>query len=400
MAKLTQIALNEYRRNVFKRSFLLALLGVPLLMALSLGVGFLMEALQNDDAPVGYVDLAGLFGDHPIAAPVSAGKPVEMIPFAAEAEARSALDSGRIQAYYVLSKSYRYTRHVELYYYRQPGGNASRQFYDFLQVNLMAGQPLERARRAAQLGEGLIVRSLDGRREVPGSPTFALMAPLLIGMAFVLLVLMSSGYLMQAVVEEKENRTMEVLVTSVSPSQLMGGKVLGIVAVSLTQLAVWALVAVAAVAAAGRLGIAWFQDTSLDWGIVAAALALALPSYVLTAALMAAAGATVTTAQESQSAGALFAVLNAAPLFLSWAIVMAPSGVLPAVLTFLPFTAMLTVVLRNLFSAVPAWQVAVAVAIQTAGAIAAIWLAGRAFRLGMLRFGQRLRLRELLAQES
>ena len=71
---------------------------------------------------------------------------------------------------------------------------------------------------------------------------------------------------MQAVVEEKENRTMEVLVTSVSPVQFIGGKVLGIVAVSLTQLVAWVVVGVLAVVMASNAGIAWFQDATLDWG--------------------------------------------------------------------------------------------------------------------------------------
>jgi ABC-2 type transport system permease protein len=60
----------------------------------------------------------------------------------------------------------------------------------------------------------------------------------------------------------------------------------------------------------------------------------------------------------------------------------------------------MTVGFRSLFSVVPLWQVAASVAIQTACAVGALWLAGRAFRLGMLRYGQRLSLREILGREQ
>jgi ABC-type Na+ efflux pump permease subunit len=68
------------------------------------------------------------------------------------------------------------------------------------------------------------------------------------------------------------------------------------------------------------------------------------------------------------------------------------------VLTLLPFTSLMTVGFRSLFSVVPVWQVAASASIQTACAVGALWLAGRAFHLGMLRYGQRLRIGELLGR--
>jgi ABC-2 type transport system permease protein len=315
MTKLYRVAVYEYRRTVFKRSFILALLSVPLMVCLNVGVGFFMESREVNNAPVGYVDHAGLFAD-PIPVPVSGSRePVAFLPFQTDADARAALEAGEIQAYFAVAADYLQTRDAGLFFLKEPGTNATRQFYDFLQINLLADQPADIARRAALLGEGVTVRSLDGLREVPsGGPTFGLIMPLLIGFAFVFLLLMSAGYLMQAIVDEKENRTMEVLATSVSPMQFISGKVLGIVAVSFTQLAVWTLVTVLAIVVAGMAGIAWLQDPSLDLGIVLGTVALAVPSYVLAAAMMAAVGATVTSSKESQSTGSLFFILHLIPL--------------------------------------------------------------------------------------
>jgi ABC-2 type transport system permease protein len=319
------------------------------------------------------------------------------MPFENAGEARAALESRAIQAYYVVPADYRDTRDVGLYYLKEPGRNATRQWYDWLQMNLLREQRPEIARRAALIGEGLIVRSLDGRRELPaGGPSFDILASLLMGAAFIFLLLMSAGYLMQAVVDEKENRTMEVLLTSASPPELISGKVLGIVGVGLTQLMVWVGVAVLFVLGARGAGIAWFQDMQMDWGGIATVVALGVPSYVVASSLMAAIGATVTSAQEGQSVAAILFVLSGIPLFLSWLIVQSPHAPVPTVLSLLPFTALPTVILRNITASVPLWQVAASTGLQAVYSLGALWVASRAFRAGTLRYGQRLRWRELM----
>ena len=397
MLKLGRIATYEYKRNVFKRSFLLTLLSVPLIIALNVGVGLYMESRGNDDAPVGYVDRAGLFAD-PVPVLVSGSRePLEFVSFQTQEDARGALESGRIQALLVVDADYGETREMTLFYFEEPGGSTIRQLYDFVQANLLADRPADIVRRAALIGEGVTVRSLDGRRQVPsGGPSFDIMMPMLIGFAFIFLLLMNASYLMQAVVEEKENRTMEVLVTSVSPVQLIAGKVLGVVAIGLTQLAAWIVVGVLAVVVASVAGIAWFQNASLDGQLLLTTVAVAIPAYVFAAALMTAVGATTISAQESQATGAIFFILHVVPIYLAGLIINTPNAVLPTVFTFLPFTALLTITLRNIFASVPLWQVAAAVALQVLYAVVALWLASRAFRLGMLQYGQRLNWRKLL----
>ena len=401
MRKLARIASHEYRRNVFKLSFLITLLSVPLIIALNVGVGFYMESREHDDSPVGYVDHAGLLAE-PRAAPVSGSRePLDFLPFPAEEEARAALESGQIQAYLVIPEAYPGSRDMSLYYLDEPGGATIGELWDFVQFNLMVDQPADIAQRVALISEGVTVRSLDGRHEVPkDGPTFAIIMPMLVGFAFLFLLLMNASYLMQAVVEEKENRTMEVVATSVSTRQLMAGKVLGVVAVGLTQLVTWVVFVVIAVVVARSAGVAWFQDLTLDGELILTAVALALPSYLFTAAIMTAIGAITTSTQESQATGSIFFILHVIPLYLAGLLIQSPDAVLPTVLSFLPFTALLTIILRNIFSSVPLWQVAISFALQVLYAVAALWLAGRAFRIGMLQYGQRLTWRRLLKARS
>jgi ABC-2 type transport system permease protein len=398
MRKLWYVAWHEYARNVFKKSFILVLLSVPLLIGGNIGLIAFMVSRENNYAPVGYVDHAGLLAD-PVPAPLGPSEEaISFLPFQTEDEARQALESQTIQAYYVVTPDYFETSGIELVYLKEPGENTTRQFYEFVQINLLADEPPEIAHRAA-FGSDVTVRTPDGRREFHGGPTLGAVAPVMLSIAFIILLLMSSGYLMQAVVEERENRMMEVLATSLSPARLVGGKVLGIVAIGLTQLAAWVLVAVLAVLVGGSyLGIEWLENPNLDWGPIVSVVAIAIPSYVLASALMLAVGSTVAQAQEGQQIGMLFFMLFIIPLYAIMLIGETPNAAPSVVLTLLPFTSLMTFGFRSLFSVVPAWQVAASVAIQTACALGAVWLAGRAFRLGMLRYGQRLRLGEILGK--
>lgn len=398
MRKLWYVARHEYARNVFKRSFLLTILSVPLLIGGNIGLIAFMVSRENNSAPVGYVDHAGLLAD-PIPPPLGPSEEaITFLPFQTEEEARQALESQTIQAYYVVAQDYFESSRIELFYLKEPGENAMGQFHNFIRANLLADQTPEIAHRAA-VGNDVTVRTPDGRREFHGGPTFGAVVPVMLSIAFIVLVLMSSGYLMQAVVDEKENRTMEVLATSLSPAKLIGGKVLGIVAIGLTQLVAWTLVAILAVLLGGSiLGMEWLQNTNLDWGAVFSVIAIAIPSYVIASALMLAVGSTIAQSQEGQQIGVLFFMLFIVPIYAIRIIGETPNAAPSVVLTLLPFTSLMTVGFRSLFSVVPVWQIAASAIIQTACAFGAVWLAGRAFRLGMLRYGQRLRLGEILGK--
>ena len=223
-----------------------------------------------------------------------------------------------------------------------------------------------------------------------GGPTFGLLMPLFLTFAFVFMILMSSGYTISAVADEKENRTMEVLITSIPSGRLIAGKILGIIAFGLTLMGSWLLEILGGVLIARGLGVSWFADLSMDWRVLLATLVIGIPTYALAIALMTAIGAMVTSSQEGQSVSAVFFVLHLIPLYVAWSFLNNPHGPLAVVLSLLPFTSLMTVGVRSLFTIVPAWQIWVSVLVQVVCALLGVWLAGRALRLGLLRYGQRL----------
>ncbi len=407
MPKLGLVFLYEYKRHIFRKTFLLALLSMPLFILFAVGMGYLIDRMENDRRPIGYVDRAGLLANPTPAPPrgtrpMSAGQArlIPLISFESEEAARVALEAEELQAYYVIAADYSRTKRVNLVYVEPPDSDATRQFWDFMQINLLSDLPPDVARRAVA-DSNLIVRWPDdvpgGAREFSQRTFLSTLAPLFGGLAFILLLFMASGYLMGAVAEEKENRTMEILVTSLSPGRLIGGKVLGIVAVVLTQLVVWVGFGVLAVWIGGHLlGITLLQDLRLDGSMLVRMSAIALPAFVMVAALMTALGATVTEVHEAQQATALFALPFMAPYWFAGLILNSLDGPLAVGLSLFPPTSLSTLSLRIAFAPIPNWQIAASAVLTACCGLISLWLAGRAFRLGMLRYGRRLTLRELV----
>jgi ABC-2 type transport system permease protein len=405
--KLWRVALHEYKRHVLQKGFVVILLSLPLTMALMIGIGALSAMLSANDAPVGYVDRIGLLAE-PVPAPRRGGSPddpappdlVPVIPFETEGKARAALEAREIQAYYVVTADYFETNRVQLVYVEPPGDRVTGQFWDFMQINPLSDLSPEIARRAAA-GNNLVVRWPDnapgGGREFSEGTFLSNFVPFFVGIAFIMLLAMSSSYFMNVVGEEREDRTVEVLVTSVSPDQLIGGKVLGIMATVATQVVGWSALTTLAIAIGGRyLDIAVLESLEVDIKIVLAMVAVAVPAYVLVAALMTTLGAVVAEAREAQQMTGLFVLPVMVPFWLFRVIIDNPSSPITVGLSLFPLTALPTLSMRFSFSQVPAWQLAASVALTALCAGCGVWLAARAFRLGMLRYGQRLSLRELL----
>lgn len=407
MSKLWRVALHEYRNHVLNKGFLVAILSVPLLFGLIIGMGAMTDLMKQDSRPVGYVDHAGWLTD-PVPLPASSRslvnrlleRAVSLIPYDSREAAHGDLEAGQIQAYYVLAEDYLESRQVELMYAKPPGENATEQFEDFLQVNLLADQPAQIVHRAVE-GNTLIVRTPDGSRELVEGQIMSIFLPILLSITFMILFMATSFTLLQAVVQEKDNRTMEILATSVSPEQLIGGKVLAVVAMGLTMFTSWmALIALALLFAGNVLGLEWALQIRVAPQALGALALVAIPSYVLYGAVMTALGSTVADAQESQQIGGLVSLVFGLPFYAVIALVEQPNSPLAIFLTLFPFTSLTTFCLRLAFSTWPAWQLVASVGILTLSALGSIWLAARAFRLGMLRYGQRVNWREIFQRAA
>jgi len=394
MKKFWLIFSNEYKRRVFTKGFLFGILSMPLFVGLMVGVGFLSVWLEYNALPVGYVDKNQvLVSQQQVPEDKKKLMPrVEALPFADEDSARAAMEKQEIQAYFVLADDYLSTGQATEVKDSKTGSNAEEHFGDFLTYNLLTGKPSEVVERLSQ-GNNIIIRSLDGKREMDKDNWLVVALPIVSGILFILAVNISGNYLLQAVVEEKENRTMEILVTSVSASQLMVGKVLANLLVGLTQLVIWILTALLAIKFFPSILPAGEMPT-IDTGNVLLMIATLLPAFVMVAAAMGAIGATATEAREAQQITGWFTIPIVIPLWFISTIMFNPNGALSVAMSLIPITAPIALPLRATFTTIPTWQIALALTQLCLLAAFALWLSGKFFRLGMLRYGKRVRFRE------
>lgn len=401
MTKIWQIIKHEYIRHVRENKFLISLLSLPIMVVVIFAVAIIVILFSIDDTPVGYIDHPGILTQAYQREQDSFSNPkIDFLSFEDKAQAQSALESKEIQAYYIIPEDYSSTLQVELYYLDEPASDVQSQFDQFMRQNIDTLQGLDpQVVNRLENGSQITISDLDGEREMGEDQWYLIFTPFVLGLMFFFVVMTSGGYLSEAVVEEKENRTMEIVITSVSPTQLMTGKIIGNIALGLTQLLAWLLFGWIGIKVAGRV---WpvVQEFTLSTDYILVALVTMVPAFLMIAALMAAIGATMAESSESQQVSGLFSITMMIPYFLASPIMMNPGGAIATALTFFPFTAPITIMLRMALTVVPQWQLILATGILWLFALLAIWFAGKAFRMGMLRYGKKLSLKEIFRKEA
>ncbi len=396
MRNVLLIARNEYARMVKRRSFVLATLGVPLLILGVMGISILLgeRSDRTDPRPVGFVDLAGAYPSLPPRQAYADDDDVEVRTFADVEAARAALAAGEIQAYYTIPQDYDTNRRVQVQYWEDsPSSEVNGLLTRVLRAALVQGQP-EDVRAQLLRGINFDAQLVKGGRSVEGGSEVEFIFALVLGMFFVFVVMGSGGYLLQAVSTEKENRTVEIMFTSVSPVQLIAGKALGLMAVALTQIGLWVLTLLVAALVASRF-TDFLRDFTVPWTLAGVMVLYFLPTYALVAGLMITIGSIFTDLQQSQQISGIVNLVFMVPVFFIMLVFTNPNSPLMVALTLIPTTAFLTVAMRWATTAVPAWQLIVGWSGVVLTAAFSVWAAAKVFRVGMLQYGQNLDLRKL-----
>lgn len=387
------IARNEFIKKATNRGFWLASLSLPVLILVVMAVAILFALKPFQNSPIGYVDPGGLLKAG--AWQPQPGSHVQLIAYADETAARGALEKGAIQGYYLVPANFLTSLELQLYYRNTPPGPLQKDdFTAFLRAGLTAGFP-EGVRTRLAEGPQLLVRSSDGSKELAQGNFVGLMLPFIAGILLILINMASAGTLLQVVADEKENRTIEVMLTSISPEQLIGGKVIGLLGITVTQLLIWSA-AIAAGIGVGGLFYEPLRNAKVSGEFILLALVFFLPTYAMIAGVMTAIGGSVTDVSQGQQISGLINMVFMLPLILSALIILNPNSPLVVILTLFPTTAFATIILRWGFAVIPAWQLALSWVLLAATATLFIWGSARIFRMGMLKYGNPLDFRTAL----
>jgi ABC-2 type transport system permease protein len=208
----------------------------------------------------------------------------------------------------------------------------------------------------------------------------------LMPMAFMMLLLvsvMTSGqYLLTSTVEEKSNRVVEVLLSAVSAMELMTGKILGQMAVGLLVLSLYAGLGLLALVSFATLGL-------IDPMLIVFLMIFYVLAFFTFASLMAAVGSAVNEMREAQSLMMPIMMVLMVPLMLWLPLSRDPNSMLAVVLSFVPPLSSFVMLLRLASqSPPPMWQAWVSIVFAAGGVVAALWFAGKVFRVGLLMYGK------------
>ena len=203
--------------------------------------------------------------------------------------------------------------------------------------------------------------------------------------------------IMRGIVQEKTERIVEILISAMSPLQLLGGKVLGLAAVGLTQVSVWALMGALAAGAVGGMAAAAGVHLGqfLRLSIVPYFLIFYLLGYLIYVCVYAVGGSIANSEKEAQQATTPALVIIMIPWFLLAPIVMNPESKMATVISMIPLFTPITMFIRVLVSDPPLWQVALSILMTMVTIFFLFWGAAKIFRVGILSYGKRPTIPEL-----
>ena len=401
MNKTVNVARYEYLHHVGNKRFWISLISVPLGFTLIFILSALLSRFSFDTRPVGIVDQGNLIQLQPDNSAKSTffDPQIYLYVYPDEASARAAVDSSEIQGFAVLPEDY--ASHYQLTYWtnKQPESAVQSLISGFISKNLMVAENIDTAvlKRITE-GSSVVMQSLDGSQTSDGTGWHRIIVPIVVGVLNFIVVMSSGGYLLKALVEEKENRTIEIMLTSVPSREIMGGKIIGNLGVGLTQIAVWVLL-LGVVGFFFRDKLGFLTDINLSGGYLLISVALMILSFIFSAALMATIGAAMTSSEESQGIIGLMVLPMMFPFYFLTVFLSYPNGILARVLSFFPLSAPLALSLRMAFSSVSALEIGLVFVVIVFFTLLMFWLAGVVFKRGMLRYSKRLSLKEIFSKE-
>ena len=238
------------------------------------------------------------------------------------------------------------------------------------------------------------IRIEQGRESQDSSGTKFLEVVVMVMLIYVAVLLYGIS-VMRSVLEEKNSRVVEVLLSSATSTELMIGKIFGVGAVGLTQIAIWAVMA--GVLALPSLAMSMdLSQLQLSPGVLVAFVVFFVLGYLLFSALYAAIGAITTTEQEGQQLQFIVVIPLVLSVFMLSSVVRTPDAPIVAWLSMFPFFAPVVMYARIVIQTPPAWQIALSLILLIATIAGLLLLCARIYRVGVLIYGKRPTLPEIL----
>ena len=396
--KLRAVIRHEFLTIIRQPSFWISLFSVPVILGVVTLIGVLTNSDKDTDPTKSNLSVAVI--DNSGAMSTDAYKTFNLKQEQADQQTRLEQDvqSGQLDGLIVYPQDVLQTGKYQLFADKSEEANADAIVTEIgsavLRQSLLA--PLgsqELAALAVSGGEGTMHSFVDGK---PTRQLNEFIVPGAFLIIFYIVLVFSVGYALSSVSEEKENRSIEMVLSYVKPRTLILGKLLSIILVTLTQIFIFIVMAVAVYFVLRLFG----NDISLPFDIASLTFVPAeivigagflIFGFIFYVALMAMIGAIFPSSKEANNFSAVFFILPAAPFWGINAIIAQEPGLFAQILSYFPLTSPTTVLLRNAVGNLSFVEGLASLALLILAAILTVLLAARAFRLGTLEYTDRIK---------
>jgi ABC-2 type transport system permease protein len=398
MNKTFLIFRHEFLRTIRRRGFIILTLALPVLALVAIGIFHIASGTSSAPAQInniGYVDEVGVFNQ------VTTQGNINFVRFDTTEAATHALLDKDITEYFVIPPDFVSTGVIDRFI-TQKEFTAPQSIIDaimnFTTSNLLAGKVstdvITRVEGSLNLqtttltSTGAVAPQQGGYANfiVPGVFSFLLMFS----------IIFSSTYVLQSLAEEKENRLMEILLSSISTRQLLTGKVLGLGAAGLLQVIVWVIsLSLLLHLASSTIG-GFLSNIQIPANFWALGIIYFILGYLLFSVQSAQIAAVTSTVQEAQGIAGLYSLFIVAPFWFVSLLLIFPNSPVWIGLSIFPFTAPVLVMMRLGLTGVPAWQLVASIIVLALSVLGGLTLAARLLRTYMLMYGKRPGLREVI----
>lgn len=432
MRNIGLIIMREFKERVYKKSFIITTLLMPLLMVvISVAPTLIMIFAKGETKSISVIDNSGI-----VAPRLESNEDVQFVTISdgdLQTELKKSLESEEFGLLYIGEDVVKNPNNVQLY----TNSSSSMLIEDAITDQIEEIVEAERLKEynisdlkqildAIEVDISLTTFRNDNKEQTASSSAASSFIGIILGFVLYFFLVIYGSIVMQSIIEEKNSRILEVLVSTVRPFDMMMGKILGVASVALTQIAIWGVLlivisaavipavmpddilagveAVKAGADAAALAtdvdmeaitaLASIMDTGYIAQIVVLLLLFMMGGFLLYAAMYAAVGASVDQAQDAQQLTTPIMIPIIFAFILLTMVMNDPNSPVVVWSSMIPFTSPI-VMMGRIPSGIPTWEIVTSLVLLYATFIVMVWLAGKIYRVGIFMHGKKPTFKEL-----
>ena len=391
MKKVLKVAKHEFKVNVRRKEFLFGVFGLPIFIALVFLLPALFVQIEPKEVKAGFVDKSGLIRSDKIykefveksTFPIKFTNEyvVMIVRFKTEEEAYNALKSEEVSCYYVIPEDFKRSFKVKKVYVRE-----CYRCDKLMSVELAKSLGGE---IAAKFAEGLKFEEVSVKGK-GGILNFTV--PFTFGMLLFISILTTSSYLMQGIIEEKESRIIEILLTSVHPNELFLGKLLGLGALGFVQISIWLTLILFASTLFTALKLVSFE-------IIVISLIYFILGYILYSSITAFIAAISPTLKDAQQLLPIVVFIPLTPIIFSGLLIYNPESDFARFFALIPLTSPIVMPIRFALIGMNALELVTSLIILVLTTVVVVKISSKVFELYALSY-TKPKLRDVLKKLS